>query len=437
MSNILLIEDDIAFSQMLTSFLRKKGYIVFSNSTAKNITKLIKENSFDLVLTDMRLPEKDGISVLEEIKSLNSQLPVVLMTGYADVSTAVRAMKKGAFDYISKPFCQDEVLHIISKALNRKSKKINIDNDHIPVSEEFIIGTSEVSVKLQKHIELVAPTNMSVLIIGESGTGKEVVAKTIHKLSNRHNENFIAVDCGAIPKEIAASEFFGHLKGSFTGAVTNQTGSFEAANNGTLFLDEIGNLSYGIQVQLLRVLQERKIKPIGSALEMPIDIRVIAATNENLERAVKKGNFREDLYHRLNEFSIKLPSLNERGVDIMMYAYHFLKQANKVLDRKIIGFSIDVETLFLKYRWPGNLRELQNIVKRATLLSNENIITKEVLPESFWKNKEQLSVMFNKKGERVLIMDALKKTNNNKSKAALLLNIDRKTLYNKLKKYNI
>jgi len=244
MSNILLIEDEIAFSQMLTSFLKKKGYMVFSNATAKNITTLIKNNSFDLVLTDIRLPEKDGIAVLEEVKSLNNQLPVILMTSYADVSTAVSAMKKGAFDYISKPFRQDEVLGIISRALAKKNKKKSDDNYLNTPSEKFIKGTGKASKKLQKHIGLIAPTNMSVLIIGESGTGKEVVAKTIHEQSNRKSQNFIAVDCGAIPKEIAGSEFFGHLKGAFTGAVTNQTGSFEAANKGTLFLDEIGNLSY-------------------------------------------------------------------------------------------------------------------------------------------------------------------------------------------------
>lgn len=441
MSKILLIEDDITFSKMLASFLTKKGYFVTTNFTAKNISKTIRETSFDLVLTDMRLPEKDGIAVLDEIKLIYEELPVVLMTSYADVASAVKAMKKGAFDYISKPVLQDEVLHVISKALDKGHtiKKPAVKTPQKSFPDKFVTGISDASIRLKEYIHLAAPTDISVLITGESGTGKEVVAKTIHEQSNRSEGNFIAVDCGAIPKEIAASEFFGHVKGSFTGAISNKTGSFVAANGGTIFLDEVGNLSYEIQIQLLRILQERKVKPIGSNEIIDVDVRVLAATNENLEEAVKKGSFREDLFHRLNEFSIEVPGLQDRKSDIMLYAHHFLKLANTSLGRNIKGFSQEVTQLFLTYRWPGNLRQLQNVIKRATLLSQATTITKNVLPNTILQqeNKKIENVLFNSEEERKLIIDTLRRTNNNKSKAAMLLNIDRKTLYNKLKKYEI
>ncbi|NER14564.1 response regulator [Leptobacterium flavescens] len=439
MPKILLIEDDVAFSKMLASFLTKKGYLVSTDFNARNISRTIKETGFDLVLTDMRLPEKDGIAVLDEIKAVDRQLPVVLMTGYADVPTAVKAMKKGAFDYISKPFRQDEVLSIISRALEQKSKlraEEKLPAKKLP--ETFVPGTSAESLKLHEHIQLVAPTDMSVLIRGESGTGKEVVAKTIHMLSNRSDRNFVAVDCGAIPKEIAASEFFGHLKGAFTGAIDNKTGSFVAADRGTIFLDEVGNLSYEIQVQLLRALQERKIKPIGSNETIDVDVRVLAATNENLEEAVEKGHFREDLFHRLNEFSVIVPGLCDRRQDIGIFADHFLRSANASLGRNIKGFSPEVLQLFNEYRWPGNLRELQNVIKRSVLLSRGEQITKEVLPPVlFEKGKKVIKELFNEEEERRLIVETLKQTGNNKSRAAQLLNIDRKTLYNKLKKYDL
>jgi two-component system response regulator HydG len=280
---------------------------------------------------------------------------------------------------------------------------------------------------------------MSVLIMGESGTGKEQIAKSIHDKSKRKGAPFVPVDCGAIPKEIASSEFFGHLKGSFTGAFQDKTGHFEAANGGTLFLDEIGNLDYGLQMQLLRALQERKIKPVGSNSEIKVDIRVVTATNEDLAQEVREGKFREDLYHRLNEFSIQVPALQDRSEDLMLFADHFLDEANAELEKEVIGFSDEVIEAFENYSWPGNLRELKNTIKRAVLLTQDPIIPLKVLPHEIASSKkmDDSYSFFKNKNEEGLLLDALEKAKGNKSKAARLLSIDRKTLYNKLKQYNI
>nr|BFF36518.1 sigma-54 dependent transcriptional regulator [Tenacibaculum mesophilum] len=442
MKNILLVEDDVTFSNMLKHFLERHKYVVEVSYTIKNASTLLKENSYNLIFTDLRLPDGNGIDLLRQSKNTDSDIPVVLMTSYAEVSTAVQAMKQGAFDYISKPFNPDEVLEVINNALEVKTEQITepkkedkkVSNSHI------VTGISAASKSLYEHIHLVAPTDMSVLITGESGTGKEVVASTIHTQSLRKDKPFIAVDCGAIPKEIASSEFFGHQKGSFTGAINDKIGHFEAANGGTLFLDEVGNLNYESQVQLLRALQERKIKPVGSSKEIMVDIRLITATNEDLLSAVEKGNFREDLYHRLNEFSIKVPNLNDRKDDLILYADFFLEKANKQLNKSIVGFSHEVLTLFQQYNWPGNLRELSNVIKRATLLSQTEIIEKEVLPEELKNTEDQYSIpneFSTKENEKKLIIRALHEAKNNKTKAAKLLNITRKTLYNKLKEHNI
>ena len=441
MSNVLLIEDDIAFSKMLSSFLIKNGYKVTANFSAGNILEVLNKTAFDVVLTDMRLPDKDGIAVLDEVKSFNESLPVIFMTGYANVPSAVKAMKRGAFDYISKPFQPDRVLEIINNALlNCKEHKVSDfpseKRENNAAQEKKITGNSEASKILENHIAIVAPTNLSVLITGESGTGKEVVARNIHNQSSRKNGPFIAVDCGAIPREIAGSEFFGHLKGSFTGAIDNKMGSFVAADKGTIFLDEVGNLPYDIQVQLLRVLQERSVKPIGSNSVVPVDVRILAATNEDLEKAIEKGTFREDLFYRLNEFSIQVPKLTERRTDIMQYASLFLRESNKILNKNILGFSAEVEVIFMNYKWPGNLRELKNVVKRAVLLSQDNYIEKHTLPKLIYDHNKILFSSSNI-NERDRIIEILEYTNYNKSKTASILNIDRKTLYNKLKKYEI
>ena len=447
MPKILVIEDDVAFCQLVEKFLTKNGYEIttaFSAAEAKSKTATIH---FDLILTDLRLPDSDGMTLLAEFKNDLPSIPVILMTGYSDINTAVRAIKNGATDYISKPFNPDEVLIVVANAL--KNKEVKPISKTTPVQSktkisvaddsQFINGISPASLKLAEYIKLVSPTDISVLIIGESGTGKEVIAQKIHKNSNRNKQPFIAVDCGTIPKDLAASEFFGHIKGSFTGALNDKIGYFEAANGGTIFLDEIGNLSYENQVQLLRALQERKIKPVGSTKEITVDIRIITATNEDLREAVKKGDFREDLYHRINEFSIASPSLRERKEDLLLFAEFFLEKANLQLNREIIGFSEEVVHIFQNYPWPGNLRELQNVVKRSTLLSTKDYIERSVLPsELFSVPAEKQEVVFSlSQNEKEAIIQALQETQNNKSEAAKLLKINRKTLYNKLKFYDL
>ena len=444
MTKILLIEDDVPFCKLLEKFLIKKCFevvIAFSGLEAK--TK-IKNTDFDVIITDLRLPDYDGIQLMSEIKTIFPTIPVLLMTGYSDVSTAVKAIKNGATDYISKPFNPEEVLLVIANALKTAdynepiTAPKSIKQVVKKTENKFIQGISKASQKLAEYIQLVSPTNMSVLIIGESGTGKEIIAKSIHENSARKNNNFIAVDCGSIPKELAASEFFGHVKGSFTGAIQDKIGFFEAANGGTIFLDEIGNLSYENQIQLLRALQERKIKPVGSNKEISVDIRIVTATNEDLREAVKNGNFREDLYHRINEFSIHSPSLLEREEDLMLFSDFFLEKSNQELNKNVIGFSSEVMTIFQNYRWPGNLRELQNCIKRATLLTQGDFVEKATLPVEFFQTDNNKEEDFSlSKNEKETILEALNKTNNNKTEAAQLLKINRKTLYNKLKWYGI
>jgi two-component system response regulator HydG len=361
------------------------------------------------------------------------------MTSYADIATAIKSIKQGAFDYISKPLNPDELLNLIKESLkfsgqNRNPAKIQVD-----FSGDFFEGSSKKSVQLKEIIELVAPTPMSVLIAGESGTGKEFIARLIHQKSQRCDKPFVAVDCGAIPKELATSEFFGHVKGSFTGAIADKIGYFEVANGGTLFLDEIGNLSYDTQIQLLRVLQEPLIKPVGGSKSIRVDVRIIAATNDDLTESMERGNFRKDLYHRLNEFQISAPRLSERRPDIMQFAHHFLNQANKYLNKSVEGFENSIETVFMNYDWPGNLRELKNVVKRATLLTKGKFITLNEIPVELYEKPflNNQSGLFNGSNEPDRILKALEVSEFNKSRAARLLNIDRKTLYNKLKQYNI
>ncbi|WP_373058476.1 sigma-54-dependent transcriptional regulator [Zunongwangia sp. H14] len=451
MAKILLVEDDVAFGTMLKTFLVKRDYNVELVFSATEAFKKISSLKPDMVITDVRLPDNNGLDILKEAKAINAAIQVIVMTSYAEISMAVDAMKFGAFDYVSKPFRPESILQTIENALNTRAVQKE-ETAGIPErggkqksaaaatsKGSFIKGVSDASRKLNDYIELVAPTNMSVLIMGESGTGKEQVAKSIHNQSKRKSAPFIAVDCGAIPKEIASSEFFGHIKGSFTGAINDKTGHFQAANGGTLFLDEIGNLSYELQVQLLRALQERRIKPVGSNMEVEVDIRVVTATNEDLAQAVKEGEFREDLYHRLNEFSIKVPSLKERTDDLMIFADHFLDEANAELEKNVVGFTPKAVEAFQNYNWPGNLRELKNMVKRAVLLTQDDLIPLKVLPHeiSTAEKSEENYGLFKNKNEEQLILDALEKSSGNKSKAARLLSIDRKTLYNKLKQYGI
>ncbi|SCH66725.1 MULTISPECIES: sigma-54-dependent transcriptional regulator [Bacteroides] len=444
MRSILIVEDDITFGMMLKTWLGKKGFEVSSVSTIARARKHIESQTVDLILSDLRLPDHEGIDLLKWMNEQGKAIPLIIMTGYADIQSAVLAMKLGARDYIAKPVNPEELLKKISEALQDSPSQVSSSQATSKATDEgqhsYLEGESDAAKQLYNYVGLVAPTNMSVLINGSSGTGKEYVAHRIHQLSKRNNKPFIAVDCGSIPKELAASEFFGHVKGSFTGALTDKTGAFVAANGGTIFLDEIGNLSYEVQIQLLRALQERKIRPVGSTQEISVDIRLISATNENLEQAIEKGTFREDLYHRINEFTLRMPDLKERKEDILLFANFFLDQANKELDKHLIGFDPKASQALQSYHWPGNLRQMKNIVKRATLLAQGSFITLAELGTELLEapsfNTTNMALR-NEETEKEHILEALRQTGNNKSKAAQLLDIDRKTLYNKLKLYNI
>jgi two-component system, NtrC family, response regulator HydG len=465
MNKVLVIDDDVTFCLMLETFLNKHGYKVQQSFTYSDAGKKLSSFKPDIVLTDLRLPDSDGLEVLKSVMIESPQVPVVLMTGYADIRTAVQAIKLGAFDYVAKPVNPDEILLTIKRALN-PAKNTLIERANTDDKTSFFVeGLSPAAKKINEYISLVAPTNMSVLIMGESGTGKEYIARKIHLQSQRSNKTFVAIDCGALPRELAGSEFFGHLKGSFTGAFTDKQGQFEAANGGTIFLDEIGNLGYDIQVQLLRAIQERKIRRIGSTTEISIDVRIITATNEDLKQAVVKGEFREDLYHRINEFAITVAPLRQRPEDLMLFAGHFLKHANLELVRNVQFLDDEVIEIFSKYSWPGNFREFKNIIKRAVLLSKSETIFKETLPEELINEALDYQHPVNQslpaitsvingdlqhnmnppidlrdaahRSERDLIVSTLEKVRFNKSKAAKILNVDRKTLYNKMRQYNI
>ena len=438
MLSILIVEDDITFSLMLTTWLGKKGLVVRSSSSVSDAKRRLGEEAFDLVISDLRLPDSDGIDLLKWLKSTHPSLPLIMMTSYAEIQTAVQAMKLGAADYIAKPLNPDELLGKI-KELVRVEEKAPARAPVPSAPDLYIEGQSQAARQLYEHVRLVAPTDMSVLVTGASGTGKEYIARRIHEQSNRSKAPFVAVDCGAIPKELAASEFFGHVKGSFTGAIENKTGAFVAAQGGTIFLDEIGNLTYEVQVQLLRALQERKVKPIGSNQEIAINVRLISATNENLRQAIEKGDFREDLYHRINEFTIRIPDLKERKEDLLLFANHFLDLANSELQKDIIGFDNDTMQLFQSYSWPGNLRQMKIAIKYATLLATGRYITRKELPEELTENLSSHTniQLKNVEHERDLIRKALQECGNNKTRAAQLLGIDRKTLYNKLKIYQL
>lgn len=439
MAKILLVDDDTTFCLMLKTWLSKRNFDVDEVFSCEAALKSLATQKYDVVLTDLRLPDKDGIFLLKSIKVNYPTTQVILMTGYADIRTAVESIKAGAFDYVSKPVIPEEILKKIEDALAKKNP-VTQKKTETKEGISYIKGTSEQADKLYEYIQLVAPTQMTVLIIGESGSGKEYIARLIHERSKRKNGPFIAVDCGAIPKELAASEFFGHVKGAFTGAVSDKTGYFVSASGGTIFLDEIGNLSYEIQVQLLRALEERKVKPVGSNKEIEFDVRIISATNENLKKAVTEGRFREDLYHRLNEFSLRALSLRERPEDIIVFANHFLSQSNEELGKNVIGFEDKVIRIFKKYPWPGNLREMRNVIKRATLLCKSSFISENDIPAELLSCSENTPEDFSsrrEKNELELIKEALAKCNNNKSEAARLLKIDRKTLYNRLKHYSL
>ncbi|WP_183562429.1 sigma-54-dependent transcriptional regulator [Mucilaginibacter sp. SP1R1] len=471
MKKILIIDDEVNVALLLSKFLTRNGFDVSTASSGTSGMEALKNEEFNLVLCDFRLEDTDGREMLRNIKTHYPKTGVIIITGYSDIKMAVELIKMGAYDYITKPLYPDEILNTINKAFethhalieesqndnNIADKSKSRDNKKQVFASEFVAGASRASKELLRQIELVAPTNYSVIILGESGTGKESVAKSIHLNSPRHNQPFIAMDCGSLTKELAASEFFGHEKGSFTGALYTKIGHFEMANGGTLFLDEVGNLSYEIQAALLRTVQERKVKRIGSTKEIDLDVRIIIATNENLQEGIQKGKFREDLYHRFNEFTIYMPPLRERGNDIMLLAEHFLKIANNELGRNVTTFSAEVIDCFMNYRWQGNIRELKNVIRRAALLAEDSEITMKALPleisnfktPSFEQSytpvyeapevKEPRHDLKNAalEAEYETIIKVLREVNFNKTKAAEILNIDRKTLYNKMKAINL
>lgn len=460
MQHILIVEDDIAFGTMLQTWLRRKGFEVEKATSVGAAVKLLTGTfgkEVDLVLSDLRLPDHDGLRLLAWMHEHDINAPFIVMTNYAEVQNAVLAMKSGAADYIAKPVQPDILLQKIKDAMEQNAQQSNATTQNSTTQNaptahnskfktqsakltapRHIEGKSEASRQLYSYVELVAPTPMSVLILGASGTGKEYVAHRIHDLSARADRPFFALDCGAIPRDVAASEFFGHKKGAFTGADTDKRGAFEMANGGTLFLDEVGNLSYEVQVQLLRALQERRIRPVGGTQEIPIDIRLVCATNENLEEAVGEGRFREDLYHRINEFTIYMPKLSERGSDLFLFADLFIRHANEELNRTVEGFDSDAAELLASHSWPGNLRELNNVVKRAVLLTRGNKITTAELTQAMGQIRtDNILQLHDEDTERQRIITALQQTNGNKAKAARLLGVDRKTIYNKIEKLGI
>jgi len=463
----LIIDDDMDMCTLLSRFLTRNGYETdVAYSGQKGLAKFEEEN-FDAVLCDFRLGNMDGKEVMLAIKKIKPETIVLIITGYSDIKTAIDVIKQGAFDYITKPLIPDEVISVLNKALNQSTESTSAKNNSSTKGragqskspkQDFLIGEAPATKDLYRQIEIVAPTNYSIILYGESGTGKEVIAKTIHQLSSRKDKPFVAMDCGTLSKELAGSELFGHVKGAFTGALADKEGHFELANGGTLFLDEVGNLSIDIQAALLRVIQERKFKRVGGNKEMDVDVRIIVASNENLQDAYQKGKFREDLYHRFNEFSINLPPLRNRRPDIPPFAEFFLQRTNDELEKNVSGFEPQVIEMFMNYSWPGNLREFRNVVRRAVLLTQGDLISEKTLPWEITnvnpltatpdpvttKDQATTTITLKKdiglkgaasKAEYETIMNVLKEVKFNKKKAAEVLNIDRKTLYNKLKSY--
>lgn len=430
---ILIVEDDAAFGVMLQTWLRKNDYDVVLATHYAQAKKEITAKKIDLILTDLRLPDGDGILLMTWVREqLKSHVPFIVMTGYAEVQTAVSAMKLGAFDYLKKPINPSLLEEKITAALETGQE----EEELFRPKKVMVKGSSEAIKRLYKHVELVAPTKFSVLILGESGTGKEYIAEMIHECSPRRDNPFIAVDCGSLSKELAPSELFGHLKGSFTSAIADKKGVFEQAKGGTVFLDEVGNLPYEVQMQLLRSLQEQKVRPVGSAVDINVDVRIVAATNENIEKAIEQGKFRQDLYHRINEFTLQVPPLRERIEDLEEFVTFFVAQANEELGKEIKGVSPKAIAQMKQMPWNGNIRELRNVIRRCVLFAEGDYIEAEdlpVFPETIEKPTVSNDDYALRPGnEREQIEAALAKARGNKTVAARLLQIDRKTLYNKM-----
>lgn len=454
MPKILIIDDDVDICTLLKKFFERNGYEVTTSFKAVQGLGLLTENDYDLVLSDFRLPDYDGLALIKEIKAIKPNLPVIVITGYSDVKQAVKVIQLGAFEYVTKPIFPEEILLHVERALDQnKHDKIKLPKRHTKeveqktthINDDYVQGSSDFVKNVELLIDKVAQTNFTVMLIGESGTGKEVAAKRIHNKSKRKNKPFVAVDCGALSEELAGSELFGHVKGAFTGAIFDKKGFFEQAEGGTIFLDEIGNLSLENQIKLLRALQEKQIRRVGDEKSIHFDVRIITATNENLENAIGKGIFRTDLYHRINEFPIYLPSLRQQIDDITLFIDYFIKQTNLEIQKEVKKCEADVLAIFKKYNWPGNIRELKNVIRRAVLLTDSDRIETNNIPEQIVnfndvKRKNILSLNLKENIEDLefkLISKALKQTNNNKSKASELLGIERKTLYSKIEQYEI
>ena len=469
---ILIVEDDPTFSLLLKTWCQKNDYDPTAVFTVNAAQQEVLKNSFDLILTDLRLPDSDGIMFLTWLRDKKIEIPIIMLTSYADIQTAVAAMKLGAFDFMEKPvnhlIMKEKVeaamegtkvrRHESAKGEEKKSpskfeevsrcarrgslyEEMVADGNLSPDDKRgdisaTVIGNSPAAKEMYAHIKLVAPTDISVLIFGESGTGKEHVAKFIHEQSKRNKTPFIAVDCGVLSKELAASELFGHVKGSFTSSIADKTGVFEEANGGTLFFDEIGNLPHEVQAQLLRTLQERKVRKVGGIKEIPVNVRLLCATNDDLVKAVKEGRFREDLFHRLQEFTIEVPALRNRTEDIELFSNFFMEQANREVSKKVSAVSPEALAILKQHHWKGNLRELKNAIRRAVLFAADNTILPEHLPV-FQKETITPTALFDENDEKQRILNALQKSGGNKTIAAKLLNIDRKTLYNKMHGYGI
>lgn len=433
---ILIVEDNMSLSQMQKDWFSQAGYDAMTAMSEPIARALIRKTRFDLILSDVRLPEGDGISLLEWLRKEKNDTPFIITTEYVSVPDVVRTIKLGAIDYLPKPVHREHLLELAEEVFRpiatvRKKEKA------------LFHRTSPGILQVEKFAKLVAPSDMSVMILGANGTGKESIAQTIHSNSERWNTPFVAVNCGALPRELAASLFFGHEKGAFTGADTARTGYFDMAKGGTLFLDEIGTMSYEIQSLLLRVLQENVYTPIGSSKERTADVRVIAATNEDLQQAIKEGRFREDLYHRLNEFEIRQPSLAECAEDIIPLAEFFRERYSKELKRETQGFTEDAIHRMLAYPWPGNVRELQNRIKRAVLVAETPMLDVEGLDIEFSRpmensgSKAAILPLKDESLEKECIVNALKACNGHREQAAKILNINPATLYRKMKKYGL
>lgn len=447
---LLIVDDDPSFRKIILNYLDKLGYQTEWAADGKECMKKLQASSYDLLLVDFRLPDTTG---LELVTRFPPHTKYILLTGYSDVKIAVKALKSGALDYLTKPIDPDEMLNSIRHALQLPVEQSEANTKPAPKGESgkaakspFVLGKSADAQRTHQLCTLVASTNLSVLIQGETGTGKEYIARTVHSLSNRKDEVFLPVDCGVLSDSLFASEFFGYVKGAFTDAKIDKEGYFEYAHKGTLFLDEIGNMTIDMQVKLLRVLQEKRVRRTGSNKEVDVDVRVLAATNDDLLQKVKTGEFREDLYHRLNEFKIELTPIRNRKEDLTIFVEHFFKLANEQLNKNVLGIDAEAWALLRAYHWPGNLREMKNMVRSAVLLAHGDYVTPSCLPREILHTEDQeegqeIQIFDIRKQkeqeEKENILKVLTKCNYNKSKACTMLGMTRKTLYNKLKFYNI